>query len=112
MIWYHGEQRTVDFSVSNFDEDKINEVLLSFYFTIDSGTEIPLTYELYEIISGTPQKIDFANEKSSTIELGYGPTKITKDFQLKIIWDASNNSLDYANKSVNYTIKLQAEQVV
>ena len=90
----------------------MNEVLLSFYFTVEKGTEIPLDFEFYETTSGTPQKIALTNGKTDSVELGYGPTQITKKFQLKVIWNKNNNSIDYANKKVNCTVKLQAEQVL
>ena len=111
-ICYHGQQRTVEFSVSNYDGDKVNEVLMNFYFTIQSGTEIPLTYEIYETTSDTSRKLEFSNGKSSLVELGYSPSKITKNFQLRVIWDLNNNSIEYANKTVKCNIKLQAEQVI
>ena len=105
-----GETREITFSVSNKDDSKINEILLEYYFKIEMESEIPLEVKIYDISSGT--EVDVTDKNSSDpIEMKASEEE-TKNYKLKVIWDASYNDASYAGKEINCNVTLEALQVV
>lgn len=94
-----------EFIVSNYDEDGINNVPMSYYFetTIDS----PLTVKIYD---------ENDNEVSGNMTIeGDGVQKVDHTYTLKVIWDDSNpasdfsyNNSEYANKEFECNVVLKA----
>lgn len=106
-----GDVQTYDFQVSNYENGKINEVLLEYYFTVNVETVIPLTVEIYDITDGGETLIPLKNGVTDRISINYGE-EILRKYRLKIIWDVSNNDVSYADKSITCNIALRGEQVV
>ena len=105
-----GNEKTYEFVVSNYENDKINEVFLDYYFQIDIGKEIPLTVELYDITSGE-SKLNITDGKTDKIRMDYG-TETSKRYKLKIMWNAKDNNYKYAGKTIKCNVILEAEQVI
>ena len=59
-----GDEQSYDFTVSNTENGKINEVLLDYYFNVQAGAELPLTFELYDITRNR-NKITFNSRENS-----------------------------------------------
>ena len=104
-----GDEREFLFSVSNSDEDKVNEVLLNYYIKVSSGTEIPLKFKIYDVTTNE-QEIALTNGQTSLIEMPYGVSN-TRNYRLEIIWDAKDNDIGYAGKQTTCTIKLEGIQI-
>ena len=106
-----GDVREYKFSVANFDNSNVNEVLLSYRlrFTLEDG--IPLTIKLYDISNGKTE-IQLNNGETPKITMNYGPDYIVQNYMIEIIWDKKDNSYEYANKKINCKIQLNAEQVL
>lgn len=105
-----GEEKVYNFSVSNVEDGKINEVLLDYTFKIDVGNELPLTVEIYDVTQGET-KLELTNGKTKKIRMEYGTEKVN-EYKLKIKWDSNKNSYEYTNKKAVCNVTLEAEQVV
>lgn len=105
-----GETREITFSVSNTDGENINEILLEYYFKINMESAIPLEVKIFDITSGTEVDVTSKNV-SDPIEMKASESE-TKNYKLKVIWDASYNDASYAGQQINCNITLEALQVV
>ncbi len=106
-----GDTVTYDFSVSNFDGDKINEIELKYVLKPSIGN-LPLKFTITDITNGVSNNIAMVNNNESepiTMEFG---TKITRNYRLTAQWNASDNNIEYANASADFKLELQAEQVL
>ena len=99
-----GETQTLEFSVKNYKDSKVNEILMEYYININvTNSNIPLTYKLYEI-SGTNE-----NELNQKTE-GFGPITLNyenqeeKKYKLEFAWDENNNNISYASQEFSYEI--------
>lgn len=110
-----GDANEYTFQVSNVDGEQANEILLTYYFKINMETIVPLEVEMYEILEdGTEEKITITNNVTEEFQMDVvaeEADKITKDYKLKIIWDESQNSYEYAGQTINMNITLEAIQV-
>ena len=111
-----GDVKEYIFQVSNLDGEKTNEVLLTYCFKINMETIIPLKIEMYEVLAdGTEEKIAITNNVTEKIQMDVveGQTgAVIKDYKLKVIWDESQNSYEYAGQTTNLNIVLEAIQVI
>ena len=57
-----GDEKSYTFSVSNTDGTHRSEVTLDYEVFIRATTNLPLTYELYEIVSGVDTNVIFSSE--------------------------------------------------
>ena len=73
-----GDEKSYDFTVSNTENGNINEVLLDYYFSVQAGTELPLTFELYDI-TRCRNKININRGKNTYYKNG--------------IWNSSNKKI-------------------
>lgn len=110
-----GDIKEYIFQVSNVDGQQTNEILLTYYFKINMETIVPLEVEIYEILTdGTEEKITITNNVTEEFQMPLVEEeidKVTKDYKLKIIWDESQNSYEYAGQTININITLEAIQV-
>lgn len=92
-----------EFTVTNYEGEKINNVPMSYYF--ETTISSPLTVKIYD---------KDGNEVKDLINIeGDGQQKVTHTYTLKVIWDDSNpsdeiayNSVEYANKQFYCNIAL------
>ena len=103
---YPGQTKEASFTVTNFDSEGINGVPLDYTLAItiydENGAEVtsPITATICNE-SGT--------EVTKVVSMtGDSATKATHTYTLKLAWDSSNNSIDYANKTYSYKIKVVA----
>lgn len=108
---FPGDELDFEFYVSNAENGKINEVLFNYYLNIEVGTEIPLTFEIYDITSGMEQKLDIIDGKTKSEEMNYGQ-ETTKHYKLKIKWNKDDNNREYMNKQVKFLLTLKGEQII
>ena len=106
-----GETKTYEFSIKNYEDSKINEVLMEYYININvTKPDIPLTYKVYKY-SGTSE-----NELSQTAD-GLGPITLNyqqqeeKKFKVIFTWDESNNDILYANQVYDFQILVNTIEV-
>ncbi len=113
-----GKIEEYEFQVSNKDEveQKMNEVNLKCYFTITDESEIPLTFEVYEVVDGAEQVLQTTNAEKTWTTGDFNMTfeeEQTKQFKVKIKWEKQNNSYEqYSSKPLTFNIKLEAMQVI
>ena len=105
---YPGQTKEVSFTITNFDSSGTNGVPLDYTMVAtiydEKGTEVtaPITATICDT-SGT------AVTKAVSIPGGGdGVVKTTHKYTLKLAWNASDNSADYANKTYSYKIKVVA----
>lgn len=106
-----GDTREITFSVSNTDNDKQNEVILKYSLKLETENTLPLQYKLYEIINGSQSEVTLTDSRTPEETVGFDSTYLRK-YKLEIIWDANNNSYEYAGKNTICNIKLEGEQVI
>jgi len=111
-----GDEQEYPFQVSNVDGQQNNEILLKCCFKINMQTTVPLKVEIYEVsTNGTERKLTINDNVTETFNMNVVTTeadKVTKNYKLKIIWDESDNSYEYAGQTINMNIMLEATQVV
>lgn len=106
-----GATKEITFTVSNTDEEIQNEVLLKYNLQIETNTNIPLQYKLYEVTSSGENEITLTNNKTQNYEVGY-ENQYLKNYKLKILWNESDNSYEYAGQTIQCKLKLNGEQIV
>lgn len=101
-IYPNFEPQEYQFTVSNYNENMINEVEMNYNFSI--SIDKPLNAKIYD--SG-------GNEVTGSINISSEPNKIDNIYTLKVFWDNSNseennlyNSVEYADKEFNCTVSL------
>ncbi len=104
-----GDVRDIEFSVSNKEDSKINEILLEYAFEFTVGNELPLKIKLFDVTDNT--EIDITDSVSDTERLDFG-TESIKNYKLQITWDENDNDIKYANKATTIQVKLRAIQVI
>ena len=104
---YPGQTNEASFTVTNFDSQGINGVPFDYTLATiiydENGVEAtaPITATICDT-SGT------AVTKAVSMPGGNGAIETTHTYKLKLVWDASKNSADYANKTYTYKIKAVA----
>lgn len=107
MLPGHIEEK--DFYVRNYEDTNTNEILLSYYFQVNIDSVIPLSVYLSD---GNGIDIPLnENKKSTEIVLPYN-TQVNTKYHIKVVWDESNNSFEYAGKNAKVHIDLVATQVL
>ena len=109
-----GDEQEFEFSVSNVDGEQTNEVLLSYYFKINMETEIPLEVKIYDISESEEKELQITNNETEKMQMNIvekETDKITKNYRLKITWNAQNNSYEYAGKTIACIITLEGVQM-
>lgn len=104
----HGDIKTYEFSVSNYDEVNTNEVLMKYYLEVTTeATNSPLEVTIQNETTG--ETLTLNNGRTDEFELPY-ETKITYNYKLVLNWDESKKDSSYAGLNLKYTVKLVATQ--
>lgn len=107
-----GDEKTYEFSVSNVDESKTNEIFMKYTLKASATSDIPLKLSLYDV-TGEESEITLTNGVSGKInlkEVQNDGDKITRNYKLKVKWDSTDNSYQYANKEISVKVELNAQQ--
>lgn len=107
-----GDTYEYTFYVKNNENNKINEVLMSYYVNINiENQDLPLTYEVYSVSNNQETKLEQNTSGYGPVTLDYGEEK---NNQYKIIfkWAETENSVTYASKQFSFNIELTAEQII
>lgn len=111
-----GDMREYLFQVSNVDGSQTNEILLTYYFKTNIESDTPISIELYEILeNGVEEKKSIINNVSEEFQMSIvnqESDKILRNYKLKVIWDESQDSYEFAGQEINFDIILVAEQVI
>ncbi len=103
-----GDSEEYDFSVSNQENGKTNEVLLTYRLEVRVEGEIPLQIQLF---NEKGEEITITEGKTAEERLQYG-TQQVKNYKMKILWDESDNQVKYAGQEASVFVELKATQVV
>ncbi len=102
-----GESFESDFIVTNYEAEKVNEILMNYYIQVPTDLEIPLTIT---ITDSEQQELPLNGEgKTEDQTLIYG-IKTDDTYHLKIEWEPQNNNYEYAGKTVNFTLNVVGTQ--
>lgn len=110
-----GETKEYKFSVSNVDGKNTNEVLLEYSFKVTTETIVPIEVKLYEITNNQEKEIQITNNETEAIRLNIvnkNSDKVTKNYEIRFIWDINDNSYEYAQKEISCSVVLEAIQVI
>ena len=105
-----GDTREITFSVSNTEGGKVSELLLDYYFKINLQSSIPLQVKIYDITSGT--EVDVTSNNASNPLTMPKTEATTRNYKLKVIWDAADNDASYAGQQITCNVTLEGVQVV
>ena len=104
-----GQTQELEFSIKNYNDLKINEVLMEYYIKINTTKlDLPLEYELYEVSSTNEKKLTANSQGFGPITLNYGNQE-EKKYKLKFSWDENDNKISYVNKQ--YSFQILAETI-
>lgn len=103
-----GDVKEYSFIVSNKENEKLNEILLSYHFKITSNSKIPFNYKLFD---SNNREITIDNGISTDERMDYG-IETSRNYKLQIIWNKTDNDISYAGTTANINILLEAVQVV
>lgn len=107
-----GNTKFYEFCVKNYENTKINEVLMNYYIVPNiTKSDIPLTYKVYEITGSAQVELTQTSEGFGPITLNYG-TEEEKKYKITFTWAESNNDVSYANKEFKFKIGINATQVI
>lgn len=88
----------------------ISEVKLNYYIAISYESNLPLTYEIYDITNETENKLYTNNDKTELITLGLESIEEHK-YKIIFTWPLENNEATlYAGKQNLFYIDVYAEQ--
>lgn len=103
-----GDIKEADFYVTNYDDEKNNEVLMKYYLNVRLDSEIPIKVILTD---ENGKELSLNEGKTDEYEIPY-KTKTKVKYHIKLEWDEKDNSYDYASKDIKLMIDLTALQVV
>lgn len=88
----------------------ISEVKLNYYIAISYESNLPLTYEIYDITNETENKLYTNNDKTELITFGLESIEEHK-YKITFTWSLENNEAAlYAGKKNLFYIDVYAEQ--
>ena len=111
-LMFPGDTKEVEFYIKNYNSTSINEVLMTYYITLDIiDSTIPLNYKIYDITQNNQIELPQTAQGFGPITLNYG---IQEDRHYKIVfsWDESDNSATYAGKQFKFNIEVNAIQQI
>lgn len=105
-----GDSVSCDFYIRNYNNSKINEVLMKYYINLEITKEdFPLNYTIYDITDGREVSLSETTEGFGPITLNYGTVE-NKKYRIVFTWDEDKNSDTYANKQFIFKILVNATQ--
>ena len=100
-----------NFSITNFNDNEINDITLKYYLTISlENDKLPLEYKLYKKENDTLTELPLTNNQTDYFTLNKD-IKETKDFVLKISWNELKTSYEYQNITDYIKINAYIEQL-
>ena len=109
---FPGDSVECEFYVKNYENSKINEVLMTYYIKLNiTESAIPLTYKIYEISGTNETELVQNDEGFGPITLNYG-TEEEKHYKIIFTWYKNNNNVQYADKQFSFNIEINATQVI
>ena len=108
-----GQEVEYYFNIKNTDENStLNQVNMNYYIKLTAqDTSLPLTYNIYDVTSGTEQILPMDSGQTAIMSIGYKEVE-THKYKIKFMWPSNENSSIYANKNMSFSISVCAEQVV
>lgn len=107
-----GQTVQYDFIIKNTDGASQNEVAINYYIKVTyQNNNLPLTYKIYDITTGTEQELQVTDNQTSLIKMGYEDIENHK-YRIKFTWPLSQNDVSYINKQIGISIEVFAEQDV
>lgn len=105
------QTKDFEFSVKNYTDSNINEVLMEYYIKINVvKSDLPLHYKLYEISGSNENLLNETTEGFGPITLNYG-NKEEKTYKLQFTWDGNENKVSYANKVYSFNILAETNKI-
>ena len=101
------------FAVSNYTDVQVSEVTMDYYIQINSLSNLPLEFELYEYENNTIGDTNLLEGNGTTtdeIEIALDEETI-HNYALKIIWQEDETSYKYADEIDYVEIVLHGEQI-
>lgn len=106
-----GASQTYDFYVKNYNDSKINEVLMTYYININiTKSNIPLTYKIYEVSGSSENELTQVTEGFGPMTLNY-ETQEEKHYKIVFTWDENDNNISYVNTDFAFQISLNTTEV-
>lgn len=106
-----GQNQEIEFSIKNYSDSKINEVLMNYYIDIDTKlTDLPLEYELYEVSGTNERKISEDSQGFGPIELAFGDRE-EKRYKLRVIWNENKNNISYVDQQYSFKIVVNTKEI-
>lgn len=100
-----------NFSITNFNGNEINDIILKYYLTISlENDKLPLEYKLYKKENDTLTELPLTNNQTDYFTLNKD-IKETQDFVLKISWNELDTSYEYQNITDYIKINAYIEQL-
>lgn len=100
-----------NFSITNFNDNEINDITLKYYLTISlENDKLPLEYKLYKKENDTLTELPLTNNQTDYFTLNKD-VKETQDFVLKISWNELKTSYEYQNITDYIKINAYIEQL-
>ncbi len=100
-----------NFSITNFNDNEINDITLKYYLTISlENDKLPLEYKLYKKENDTLTELPLTNNQTDYFTLNKD-IKETQDFVLKISWNELDTSYEYQNITDYIKINAYIEQL-
>lgn len=107
-----GDSVECEFYVRNYENLKINEVLMEYYIRLNMiESEIPLTCKIYEVVGNSETELSKIGDEFGPITLNYGEEQ-EKKYKIKFTWESTNNDVQYANKQFTFKIEINSEQII
>ena len=107
-----GDTVEYTFNVKNNNGSNTNEVTMNYYIEVTyNNNNLPLTYEIYDITTGSEVQLTTNNNQTNLLQLGLGNIE-THNFKIKFIWPQSSNSYTYSSQNISFDIDVYAEQVI
>lgn len=100
-----------NFSITNFNGNEINDIILKYYLTISlENDKLPLEYKLYKKENDTLTEQPLTNNQTDYFTLNKD-IKETQDFVLKISWNELDTTYEYQNITDYIKINAYIEQL-
>ncbi len=100
-----------NFSITNFNGNEINDIILKYYLTISlENDKLPLEYKLYKKENDTLTELPLTNNQTDYFTLNKD-IKETQDFVLKISWNELDTTYEYQNITDYIKINAYIEQL-
>lgn len=107
------EEKIYYFGVTNYNELDVSEVTMEYYIEINSNSNLPLEFELYEYENeeiGTTNLLEKNGTVTDKIEIDLNE-EIIHNYALKISWQEDDINYEYASEIDYIEIVVYGEQV-